>query len=365
MGTGEREPLQPTYAIWGEDRATVQRALARLVARVGREGGMPPERMRAGETPAEEVAAACGALSFAGRRLVIVEDADAWRSTEAAPLVAYLAEPNPDSCLALVSGGGPLTPGLLKAVEAVGTVLRYGPDPKARASDRNRWLLDHFRREVERAGGSAGAAVARRVVERVAVDRADARRAGTTALELTREAEKLAAFAAGEPVSAEMVEALVPPHPDARTYELADALAAGEARRAYAVLQDLATGDDPQPPIVVHAQLTRHFRNVAEAQAIGPGATADDLTAATGVSGYPARKLAEQARAMPRGAGAEATVRLAALELDLRVSALRELGRSPDDGARLVLESAARDLLAIARGEAGDGARPAGAAARD
>ena len=42
--------------------------------------------------------------------------------------------------------------------------------------------------------------------------------------------------------------------------------------------------------------------------------------------------------------------RLAALELELRVSALRDLGRSRDDGERLVLEAAARDLLALARG---------------
>ena len=47
-----QEPLKPAYVIWGEDRATVERALARLVARVAREGGLPPERLRAEETPA-------------------------------------------------------------------------------------------------------------------------------------------------------------------------------------------------------------------------------------------------------------------------------------------------------------------------
>ena len=61
------------------------------------------------------------------------------------------------------------------------------------------------------------------------VDRADARRQGVTALELTREAEKLAAYADGEPITGEMVEALVPRHPDARVYELSDALVAADA----------------------------------------------------------------------------------------------------------------------------------------
>ena len=39
-----QEPLKPVYVIWGEDRATIDRALARLIARVQREGGMAPER---------------------------------------------------------------------------------------------------------------------------------------------------------------------------------------------------------------------------------------------------------------------------------------------------------------------------------
>lgn len=353
MGTSgkEREPLAPAYVIWGEDRATVQRAIERLVSRVTSEGGMPPERFRAGETPPEEVVAACEALSFTGLRLVVVEEADVWRAADAAPLADYLAAPNEGTCLALVAGAA-VTPALARAVEATGRVLHYGPDPKAKASERGKWLVELFRKEVTRVGGSVTPSVARRVVDRVTVDRPEARRGGVTALELAQEAQKLVFYAGGEPITAEMVDALVPPHPDARVYELADAVVAADARRAYGLLQDLATGDAPAPPIVVQVQLANHFRRVAEAQALGPAATPDAIAAATGVSGYPARKLVEQSRVLPRGAGAEAVVRLAALELELRVSALKDLGRSPDDGARLALESAMRDLIAIARGEA-------------
>jgi len=49
-------------------------------------------------------------------------------------------------------------------------------------------------------------------------------RGGVAVIELSREAEKLAAYADGEPITAEMVDALVPRHPDAKTYELADAI---------------------------------------------------------------------------------------------------------------------------------------------
>lgn len=349
------EPLKPAYVIWGEDRATIDRAVGRLIARVERDGGMPPERFAAGETASGDVAAACEALSFGGLRLVLVEGADAWKAADAAPLVAYLESPNPATCLALVSAG-PLTPALHSAVVGLGGELRYGPDPKAKRSERVKWLVDHLRSEVARHGGSITPALARTVVDRVMVDSPDARKAGLTAMDLAREAEKLAAYADGEPVTAEMIQALVPAHPDAKVYELADALATGDAPLAYDLLQDLATGDNPAPPIVMQVQLSNRFRALAQAQDLGPGASPDAVSAATGIKGFPARILAEQAGAMAPGAARQAVARLAALELDLRVSAQRDFGRSPGDGERLVLETAARDLLALARG-----GRPAGA----
>jgi DNA polymerase III delta subunit len=348
-----QEPLKPAYVIWGEDRATIDRAVARLIARVERDGGLPPERVKAEETPSGEVVAACEALSFAGLRLVLVEGADAWKAADATPLVRYLEAPNAGSCLALVSAS-PLTPALHAAVVALGGELRFGPDPKAKRGERVKWLVDHFRSEVTRAGASVTPALARTVVERVMVDSADARKAGLTAMDLAREAEKLAAYADGEPITAEMIAAIVPPHPDAKVYELADAITGGNPAQVYDLLQDLATGDHPAPPIVMQVQLANRFRALAQAQALGPNASHDAVSAATGVKGYPARILAEQAQAMPPGAAQQALARIAALELDLRVSAQLDFRRSPGDGERLVLETAARDLLALARG-----ARPA------
>ena len=191
---------------------------------------MAPERFRADEFPPEDVVAACEALSFAGVRLVLVEGADAWKADGVGALLDYLGAPNPGTCLALVAAGQ-LTPKLHAAIAAVGGELRYGPDPKAKGRERTQWLVEHFRKEVQRAGGSASAAVARAVVERVVVDRPDARRGGITTMELAREAEKLAAYADGEPITQEMVEALVPPHPDAKAYELADAIVRADAAR--------------------------------------------------------------------------------------------------------------------------------------
>ncbi len=348
-------PLEPAYVIWGEDRATVERALQRLVGRVARDGGLEPERMRAEETPAEMVVAACEALSFTGLRLVVVEGADFWKAADAAPLVAYLAQPNPATCLALVAGGA-VTPKLEAAVAALGTPpaskkkLRAPaakrPDPKARMPTARKWLVDC---QAEAAGRGAMSASVARAWWTVVVDRRPpAHRA--IAMELTQEARKLAAYAGGEQISREMVELLVARHPDARVYELSDAVVAGRAPAAFGLLQDMATGDEPVAPIVVQVQLTNHFRRVATVQALGPRPSQDAVSAATGQKGYPVRKLIEHAEALPAGAGQTAVARLAALELDLRVSALTKLGRTSVDGARMVLELAVRDLLILARG---------------
>ena len=346
----QRDPLEPVYLIWGEDRATIDRAIARLLARVESEGGMPADRFRAEETPSEEVAAAAEAMSFGGTRLVVVDAADQWKAADAAALVDYLGQPNPTTCLALVAGPKP-TPKLYDAVERVGRVLQYGPDPGAKGRARRDWMLDHFGREANRLGLAVTPPQIARVVDRLVVDRADANRTGANAMELTRAAEKLAAYAVGEPVGDEMIALLVPAHPDARTYELSDAITAGQSARAFDLLHELSGGDDPQAPIVIQRGLARHFRALAAVEELGPGASKAQVEAATGLRGYPAQKLAEQAPRMPGGAGELALIRVADLELELRDSEFARLGETPDDGQRLVLELAARDLLKIMRGE--------------
>lgn len=320
---------------------------------------MAPDRVRADETTATDVVAACETLSFGGTRLVVVEGADAWKAGDVPALVEYLASPNPGTCLALVAAGA-VTPSLEAAVGALGdppkdkkgrptSLLQFGPDPKAKKGDRQKWLVEHVMKEAERAGGRIPPAVARQVVQRVAVDRPAERKEGLVALELTNEARKLAAYAAGEPVTAEMVSALVPRHPDARVYELSDALVAARSAQAFDILQDMATGDEPVAPIVIQTQLANHFGRVAAVQALGPRPADAAVTAATGQRGFPVRKLIEHAQALPSGAAQMALARLASLELDLRVNAIAKLGRSPQDGPRLVLELAVRDLLDLVR----------------
>src|SRR3990172_13115840 len=102
-----RDPLKPVYAIWGEDRPKVERALRRLSTRAVEDGGMPAEHLAASEVGSQEVVASCQALSFAGLRLVVVPDAGLWKADDLVPVLAYLDAPNPPTCLALAFDGAP------------------------------------------------------------------------------------------------------------------------------------------------------------------------------------------------------------------------------------------------------------------
>jgi DNA polymerase III delta subunit len=166
---------------------------------------------------------------------------------------------------------------------------------------------------------------------------------------LTHEAVKLASAAGGAPIDKQLVDALVVDNPEARAYELADAVVAGSRARVYDLLDELGVGDKPTDPAVIHSTLSRHFRGVAVAQSLGEAATPDAVGDITGIKGYPAQKVVEHARAIAPGSADRCVARLATLELDLRVSAFADLGRSGDDGRRFVLELAARDLVSLVR----------------
>jgi DNA polymerase III subunit delta len=337
-----KEPLRPVYWIHGEDRAKVDTAVRRLIIRVEGEGGMPPERFEAGETPAAEVRTACEAMSFGGTRLVLVRRADEWKAADLEPLIDYLADPVPSTCLALVATAPP-TPRMLAAVEGAGQVLAWGPPPARRGNERARatWFRDFLQAEVRRNGSTISTASADDVLRR-------AGRAQSDTGHLANEAAKLAVAAGDGPVTKDLVEALVVVDPEAKAYLLGDLIVSGDARGAQAMLADLAGGSETTAPIVIQRLLARHFRGIAAAQ--GPEAGQADVERITGLAGYPAQKAVEHARQVAPGAGEWCVARLADLELDLRVSALTDLGASRADGERLVLELGVRDLIGACGG---------------
>src|SRR5690242_21731151 len=131
--------LKPVYLITGGDRPKIQRALRRLRDRIGEDA---TELLTAHDASGDDAVAACNSLGLlgGGGRLVIVEDVDKWKAADAKAVVAYLANPAPETVLALVASELKKDSALSKACAKAGDLLVYDV-PKRRMSD---WVAKQF-----------------------------------------------------------------------------------------------------------------------------------------------------------------------------------------------------------------------------
>jgi DNA polymerase-3 subunit delta len=309
--------LKPAYLIAGADWPKVDAAVDRLRARFPEES---IEQLSVGGEQPVDIVGACNALGlFGGRRLVLVRGVEGLDEESVAEVVAYLADPAPDTVLALFGGSGITQKHpLAKAVAAVGDVRLYEAPERKQAAD---WVVRRF----ADAGVRCPTPVARRLVEV----------AGDDVGELALEVEKLAAYCRDAEPRVEDVELLVIPHADVKPWDITDAW----GRRDAATVLQLATTDVERPDDVgrIVSQLAAHVRRVYRAVVLlDAGASQGDMARELGLKPYPAQKLAAQARSFARDELGRAVVRLA--ELDLAVK-----GGSRLD-ARFELELALSDI---------------------
>jgi DNA polymerase-3 subunit delta len=291
--------LRPAYLIAGSDWPKVDAAIARLRAHFPEES---VEQFSAGGEQAFDVAGACNALGlFGGRRLVLVRNAEALDDEAVADIVAYLADPAPDTVLALF-GGGAITPkhALAVAVAAVGDVRLFDAPERKQAAD---WVV----RRLGTLGVSCSAAVARRLVDLAGDDVGD----------LALEVEKLAAYCAGAEAKVDDVELLVIPRADIKPWDITDAW----GRRDAASVIALATAGVERPEDVgrLIAQLASHVRKVHRAAVVlDDGGSQADVARDLNLKPFPASKLVGQARSFERDELGRAVVRLADLDLAVK-----------------------------------------------
>ena len=341
-------PLDPVYLIWGEDRPKITRALQRLIARVADGGGFAPERVSAAIVSGHDVVELAERLAFGGKQLVIVDAVDEWSAADVAPVVAYLAQPNTETCLALIGSRTPAQ-SLQHAVQGVGQVLTFGMGAKPSRREQRQWFVDYLVEEVARLGGVISPRVAASAIDRMGGVSDENR--PWLAQALAQEAAKLIAHADDAPIDASTLDAMIVAHPDAPAYELSDAIARGDGPEVFRTLANAtALGTSRSSGMALQFSVVRHFTGVVAAQEAGPGGASAAITRHAGISGYPAQRVAEHAAQIPVGAGALMLARLASLELDMRVSSYVRLARGRDDGERFTWELAARDILASRRG---------------
>jgi DNA polymerase-3 subunit delta len=212
--------LKPVYLITGGDRPKIQRALRRLRSRIGEDA---VELLSADEASGADAVAACNSMGLlgGGRRLVIIEDVERWKAADVKTLAEYLADPAPDTVLALVAAELKKDSALGKACAKTGEILTYDV-PKRRLGD---WVSTQFKDR----GVQVDAEAARVLVEIV----------GENPEELASEVDKIATWAGSDPVGAREIEELAAGCAEVPGYELTDAWGRRDLAGALTACQTL------------------------------------------------------------------------------------------------------------------------------
>jgi DNA polymerase III subunit delta len=291
--------LKPVYLITGGDRPKIQRALRRLRDRVGEDA---VELMTANDTGGDEAVAACNSMGLlgGGRRLVIVEDVERWKAADVKVIAAYLESPAPDTVLALVAAELKKDSALGKACAKAGDVLVYDV-AKRRLPE---WVKQQFaERNVE-----ADVEAARLLVEIV----------GEDPEELASEVDKIATWAAGDPVGVPEIEQLAAGCAEIPGYDLTDAWGRRDLPGARAACQTLLErSGDPVSRTVPQliGLLVGHVSRVRDCQLLAEeGLSAREAASRLKRHPFYVEKLYAQSRNYGRDELREAVVRLASLD---------------------------------------------------
>jgi DNA polymerase III subunit delta len=309
-------PGESVYLVTGSDRPKVDRTLERLRAHF--DPGAIERLTAAGPDGAsgEDVVAACNAGSLLGdNRLVLVVDVDGrpddrgrvsggWKKADVDAVVEYLSAPAPGAVLCLVAHALKRDSPLAKACAKAGSVLDWEVSRK----DLDKWVGEQF--------------AARGVkVERDAC-RALLQIVGDDKLALALEVDKLATWAAGEPVGSDEVRQLAVAFGDRPPWDLTDAWGDHDVATALDVVEEEldrnAIPRRAQAALLV-GSLTAHLSRLRQLTALArEGIRAKDAAGRLKLHPFQAEKLARQAEGFSPEELDDATVRLARLDHALK-----------------------------------------------
>jgi DNA polymerase III subunit delta len=296
------EPLKPAYLLMGSDRPKISRALARLKTRFADE---TVEHLFAETAEGGDAVAACNALGLfgGGGRLVIVEGVERWKASDAQTVAAYLADPTPETVLALVAETLKSDAPLVKAVAGAGDVLAWDV-PKRRVPG---WVAEQFARLNVQADRDACETLVALV--------------GDDLAELENEVEKLATWAGNDPVSSRDVELLAVHGREAPSWGLSDAWGARDVAEVLAAYESEVHRAEP---FLVGARLASHVGLVRAAQRLADKGTPTREVAKTlGVHEFRVRKALGHAEHYSPDELDDAVVRLADLDAALKGASRR------------------------------------------
>ncbi len=295
----------PAYLVRGDDPVISGDAVKALVAELV--GDADPsfvvEELSGEDYPASAVVDAAQTPPFFGdRRVVVARDIGRFTTAEAAPVIAYLADPLPTTKLVLVAGGGQLPRALVDAVRKVGHVVDTGvPSGRGRAA----WMASRLKDGPVRLDASAVALVGAHLGEDV----------GRLAALLDLLA---AAYGKGTRLSADEVTPFLGQAGSVAPWDLTDAIDAGDIAAALGHLHRLLAAGG-RHPLVIMATLHTHYARMLRLE--GAGITDErEAAAALGLTGstFPAKKALAATRRLGHGGVARAIGLLADADLALK-----------------------------------------------
>lgn len=321
------EPLLPVYLITGSDRPKVVVALRRLRSRFGSESVEVISAETASGDDAVSALNALGLFGGGGGRLVIVEEVERWKKADAEAVAAYLADPVAGAVLALVAGEPLKSSALADVVSKRGRVLAYdAPKP----SDLPSWVRAQF----DRFGATVEGDAPRSLVEVVGDDLGA----------LASEAEKLATWAAGNPITRRDVELLAVSAHEGRAWALTDAWGNRDVAGVLAACE--AELEHDVEPFLLAVRLAGQVALVRAAQALAAeGLNAREIAKRVKRHEFRVRKALGHAQNYSRDELDDAVVRLAELDAALKGAtrlagelelerALIEITRAPEPATR-------------------------------
>lgn len=295
--------LKPVYLLTGSDRPKIEVALQRL-----RRHFVPEsiELTTAQETDGPTAVALCNAGGlFGDARLVVVAGADKWKAADAKAVEAYIANPAPNTVLALVAEELKKDSALRKACAKAGAVLEYAVAKRSLAS----WVSQQFAAKGARAEPDACAALLQLV--------------GDDLQQLASEIDKLATWANGEPIGEQEVEALVPALAETSDYKLTDVWSQRDTAALLRLSEDIFDRD-PKASREVSSRLSARFGGqvlaVAHAKRLKEaGVAVSTAQKALGLRfDWQARRAYAQAEPFSQTELDDAVVRLSELDLALK-----------------------------------------------
>jgi DNA polymerase III subunit delta len=324
--------FKPAYLIHGDDHGRIAERRARLRAMAEAESGSNGVELFEQEAcTADNIAAALSAMTFAlGRRFVIADGVERWKDGDVEAVAAAMAGMDPETLtvafFAREEGRYKTPPPLIKAVEAVGGVVAVEDVPKARALPK--WIAG----QAKEVGIEIDEQAAKALIAQV----------GDRRLRLERELEKLALeYGAGAHIGVEEVQESCASSAERRTWSLADALVAGDAKGATRLLLELRQQGERLPSLAY--QMVRRVREaLAISEALAAGQPASQVRRGLRMPSFAADRLIADVGSRDPESFRRALELLADLEVESR-------GGGPGGGALSEDTAAVRTVIAAAR----------------